>query len=37
MRNAVGWLIVRGRRAFDGDIDLAALRRAGQVLVERGL
>lgn len=37
MRNAVGWLIVRGKRAFDGEVDLAALRRAGQVLVERGL
>jgi hypothetical protein len=37
LRNAVGWLIVRGKQAFDGDVDLAALRRAGQVLVERGL
>jgi hypothetical protein len=36
MRNAVGWLIVRGKRAFDdGEVDLVALRRAGQVLVER--
>jgi hypothetical protein len=37
MRNAMSWLIVRGRRAFDVDldIDLDALRRAGTVLVER--
>jgi hypothetical protein len=34
MRNAIAWLIVEGRRGFDGDIDLDALRRAGAVLVE---
>jgi len=35
MRNAMGWLIIRGRQAFDGqEVDIAALRRAGQVLVE---
>jgi hypothetical protein len=34
MRNAIAWLIVEGRRGFDGDVDLEALRRAGAVLVE---
>ena len=34
LRNAIGWLIVRGKQAFDGDVDVAALRRAGAVLVE---
>jgi hypothetical protein len=34
MRNAVRWLIIEGRRAFDGDVDVDALRRAGGVLVE---
>jgi hypothetical protein len=34
MRNAVRWLIVRGRRAFEGDVDVDGLRRAGAVLVE---
>lgn len=35
MRNAVGWMIVTGRRAFDGDVDVDALRRADGVLVEQ--
>jgi hypothetical protein len=35
MRNAVRWLIVRGRRAFDRDVDIDALRRAGLVILER--
>jgi len=34
MRNAVRWLIVRGRQAFDREVDLEALRRAGVVIVE---
>ncbi|MCL2448936.1 MAG: hypothetical protein FWD17_08320 [Polyangiaceae bacterium] len=36
MRNAVRWLIVRGRRVATGDveIDIDALRRAGSVLME---
>jgi hypothetical protein len=34
MRNAVRWLIIEGKRAFDGDVDVDALRRAGGVLVE---
>ena len=34
LRNAVGWLVVEGKRAFGADVDVAALRRAGQVLVE---
>jgi hypothetical protein len=34
LRNAMGWLIVRGKRASEGDVDVAALRRAGAVLVE---
>jgi hypothetical protein len=39
MRNAVRWLIVRGRRAIDRDsvepIDIENLRRAGLVIAER--
>jgi hypothetical protein len=34
MRNAIAWLIVRGTNAFDGEVDIAALRRAGSILVE---
>jgi hypothetical protein len=34
MRNAIAWLIVKGRMALDGDVDLQALRQAGAVLVE---
>jgi hypothetical protein len=34
MRNAIAWLIVEGTRAFEGDVDLDALRRGGAVLVE---
>jgi hypothetical protein len=34
MRNAVRWLIIRGQRAFEGDVDVESLRRAGAVLVE---
>ncbi len=35
MRNAVRWLIVRGRRAFDDAIDVDGLRRAGLIIAER--
>jgi hypothetical protein len=35
MRNAIAWLIVRGKRAFDGEVDIEALRRAGAIIVER--
>ena len=35
MRNAARWLIVHGRRGFEGKVDVDALRRAGGVLVER--
>jgi hypothetical protein len=34
LRNAIGWLIVRGKRAVEGEVDVAALRRAGSVLVD---
>jgi hypothetical protein len=34
MRNAIGWLIVKGRMALDGDVDVDALRNTGAVLVE---
>jgi hypothetical protein len=34
LRNAIGWLIVRGQRAIEGDVDVAALRQGGAVLVE---
>jgi hypothetical protein len=39
MRNAVRWLIVRGKRAFDRDapgrLDIDELRRAGLIIAER--
>jgi hypothetical protein len=35
MRNALRWVIVRGRRAIDGEIDIGALRRDAGVLIER--
>jgi hypothetical protein len=34
LRNAIGWLIIRGKQAVEDDLDVAALRRAGAVLVE---
>jgi hypothetical protein len=34
MRNAIRWLIVEGKGALDGEIDVDALRRAGRVLLE---
>jgi hypothetical protein len=37
MRNAIGWLIVKGKRAFHGEIDVDALRRGGHVLAEHGV
>jgi hypothetical protein len=35
MRNAVGWVVVEGRRAFEGEVDLYSLRTDGSVLVEQ--
>lgn len=37
LRNAVEWLIVEGKRIFDGDVDVDALRRAGGILMESAL
>jgi hypothetical protein len=37
MRNAIRWLIVEGKSALEGEVDVEALRRAGRVLVERGV
>jgi hypothetical protein len=34
MRNAIRWLIVEGKSALDGEVDVDALRRAGHVLLE---
>ncbi|HEX3344636.1 MAG TPA: hypothetical protein VHS09_08680 [Polyangiaceae bacterium] len=34
MRNAIRWLIVEGKSALDGEVDLDALRRGGRVLLE---
>jgi hypothetical protein len=34
MRNAVRWIIVSGRRAFDREVDIDALRRTSVVIVE---
>jgi hypothetical protein len=35
MSNALRWVIVRGQRAVDGEVDIGALRRTGSVLIER--
>ncbi len=35
MRNALRWLIVRGKRAVDAEVDVGALRRSGGVVIER--
>ena len=35
LRNAAAWLVLEGRRAIGGEVDLRALRRAGAVLVEQ--
>jgi hypothetical protein len=37
LRNAVGWLIIEGKRALEGEVDVHALRRAGRVLAEHGV
>jgi hypothetical protein len=33
MRNAIRWLIVEGKSAIDGEVDVDALRRAGRILL----
>jgi len=37
MRNAVEWVIVEGKRIFDEEVDVGAIRRAGGVLIECAL
>jgi hypothetical protein len=34
MRNAIAWCVVKGQRAYEGDLDVDALRRVGAVLVD---
>lgn len=34
MRNAVGWLVIEGKRFYGGEIDVLAIRRSGAVLVD---
>ena len=34
MRNAIRWMIVKGREVFEGEVDLDALRRSGRILME---
>jgi hypothetical protein len=34
MRNALRWIIVKGRQVFDGEVDLDAVRRSGRILME---
>jgi hypothetical protein len=34
MRNALRWIIVKGRQAFEGEVDIDALRQAGRILME---
>ena len=37
MRNAVGWLVIEGKRFYGGEIDVLAIRRSGGVLVDHAL
>lgn len=34
MRNALRWVILKGREAFDGEVDIDALRQSGRILLE---
>ena len=34
MRNALRWMILKGREAFDGEVDIEALRQSGRILME---
>ena len=34
MRNAIRWMIVKGREVFEGEVDIDALRRSGRILME---
>jgi hypothetical protein len=34
MRNAVGWIVIEGKRFYGGDVDVLALRRGDGILVD---
>jgi hypothetical protein len=34
MRNALRWVILKGREVFDGEVDIDALRQSGRILLE---
>jgi hypothetical protein len=34
MRNALRWVILKGRQVFEGEVDINALRQSGRVLLE---
>jgi hypothetical protein len=34
MRNALRWMILKGKQAFEGEVDLDALRQSGRILME---
>jgi len=34
MRNALRWMILKGKQAFDGEVDIEALRQSGRILME---
>jgi hypothetical protein len=34
MRNAIRWMILKGKQAFEGEVDLDALRQSGSILME---
>jgi hypothetical protein len=34
MRNALRWMILKGKQAFEGDVDIDALRQSGRILME---
>jgi hypothetical protein len=34
MRNALQWVILKGRQVFEGEVDIDALRQSGRILLE---
>jgi hypothetical protein len=34
MRNALQWVILKGRQVFEGEVDIDALRQSGRILIE---
>jgi hypothetical protein len=34
MRNALRWMILKGKQAIEGEVDIEALRQSGRILME---